>query len=128
MSQAASPEEEARVVSAIKTALEKKDAKALLELYCWDGVTDQFKQGTAKQTEKSVPKLPTVKEVTLTTPTPDQVSETHFGGVTYRANLPITKVAEVSFAEEGPNKHLTMKMPLGEKDGKLFITAPTPVK
>ena len=43
---AASAEEEARFLAAVKTAFEKHDANALVALSCWDRVPEKLKKST----------------------------------------------------------------------------------
>ena len=123
----ASPQEEARFLADVKSAIEKKDAKALLKLYCWDGVPDSIRSVV----EKTTPRLLELKveSIALVAASPESAKREFVrDGVTYRFNLPLTKQVEVahSSAEKKTNGKVTI--PVGEKDGKLYITCTVPSK
>ena len=123
----ASPQEEARILADVKSAFEKKDSKALLNLYCWDRVPDFIKSVS----EKTTPGLLEFKvdSITLVAASPE-LAKIEFvrDGVTYRPNLPVTKQIEVAYSS--PEKQMKGKatLPIGEKNGKLYITTAGAVK
>ena len=123
---AASPDEEARFVAAAKQAFEKHDADALAALTCWDKVPDKFKDSGKKQYARDAKQGAT--DITLTNPdpnSPDLVWQ-DTDGVSYRSNLSVVKQLKITFAPGGLFKNGTY--PVGEKDGKLYLLEPAPVK
>ncbi|MEO7297598.1 MAG: hypothetical protein ABI042_03365 [Verrucomicrobiota bacterium] len=123
----AAPAEEARFLGAVKSAFEKKDTKAFLGLYCWDGVTDFIKSVAEETTPETLAFK--VGSITLVNAAPGTTIEFVREGVTYRNNLKVTKQIEVTYSRESKLK-VTGKIiiPVGEKDGKLFITTAAPAK
>jgi hypothetical protein len=122
---AATPQEEARFLVEVKSAFEKKDSKAFLDLFCWDRVPPFIKSVS----EKTAPATVALKVDTITlVPASPETAGTEFvrDGVTYRPNLPVTKQIEVAHSYAGGKGKVTM--PVGEKDGKLFITTAAPSK
>jgi hypothetical protein len=122
---AASPETEAKFVAAIKQAFAKHDADALSALTCWDRVPDKLKSDGKKQYARDIAQ--TVSDITLTNPDPDypDLPWKDSDGVTYRSNLPVVKQLKIVFktGEFGDGRY-----PVGEKDGKLCLLEPAPVK
>jgi hypothetical protein len=122
---AASPAEEARFVAAVRAAFEKHDADALVALTCWDRVPDKLKADGKKQYARDVAQ--TVSDITLTNPDPNYPDLVWKGsdGVSYRSNLPVVKQLKITFktGEFGDGRY-----PVGEKDGKLYLLEPAPVK
>lgn len=121
----ASPQEEARFLAEVKSAFEKKDSKAFLSLYCWDRVTPFIKSVS----EKTAPGTLALKAETITlAAAKPETANTEFvrDGVTYRPNLPVTKQIEVAHSYPGGKGKITI--PVGEKDGRLYITTAAPVK
>jgi len=120
---AASPEEEQKFVTAVKSAFAKKDPAALAALTCWDRVPDNLKQRQLKGYASEMKWE--ANEVSLTKPEqPDQEWKDK-NGVSFKFNLTITKWLRPSFPAEA---HLKIWHSVGEKDGKLFIAAPAPVQ
>ena len=132
---AASPEEEARFVAAVRQAFEKHEADALVALACWDGVPDERKDHCRKQYAKEV--ALTATGVVLSAPDsrcPDR-DWVDKAGVVYRANLPVIKHLRITFApgstievKLGTTKVGDVTYPVGEKAGKLFLVQSAPVK
>jgi hypothetical protein len=121
----ASSKEEARFLADVKSAFEKKDAKAFLNLFCWDRVPPFIKSVS----EKTAPGTVGLKVDTITlVPASPETAKTEFvrDGVAYRPNLPVTKQIEVTHSHPGGKGKVTI--PVGEKDGKLFITTAAPSK
>lgn len=121
----ASSDEEARFLASVKSAFERKDARAFLDLYFWDGVPD-FIRSVA---EKTTPDLldSNVDTIVLVTAAPETGKEFVRNGVTYRNNLPVTKQIEVEHSPASKAKG-KVTIPVGEKNGKLYITTAAPVK
>jgi hypothetical protein len=123
---AASPEEETRFLSAAKQAFAKHDADALMALTCWDRVPDKFKDSGKKQYARDVAMEAT--DISLVAPDPkfpDMVWKDS-DGVSYRSNLSVVKQIKITFAKGSRFKDGTY--PVGEKDGKLYLLEPAPVK
>jgi hypothetical protein len=122
---AASPEEEARFVAAAKQAFAKHDADALAALTCWDRVPDKLKASGKKQYAGDVAQ--TAGDITLTNPDPDypDLVWKDTDGVSYRSNLSVIKQLKIIFktGDFGDGRY-----PVGEKDGKLYLLEPAPVK
>ena len=122
---AASPEEEARFVAAAKQAFVKHDADALVALTWWDRVPDRLKTSAKKQYASDVAQA--VSDVTLTDPDPDypDLVWKDTDGISYRSNLPVVKQLKIAFKTGvfGDGRY-----PVGEKDGKLYLLEPAPVK
>jgi hypothetical protein len=123
---AASSEEEARFVAAAKQAFEKHDADALAALTCWDRVPDKLKVSGKKQYVRDVAQ--TATDITLTNPDPDypDLVWKDTDGVSYRSNLSVVKQLKITFAPGG--EFGDARYPVGEKDGKLYLLEPAPVK
>lgn len=122
---AASPQEEARFVAAAKQAFAKHDADALAALTCWDRVPDKIKTRGKKQYARDVKQQ--VRDITLTDPDPkypDLVWK-DADGVSYRSNLPVIKQLKITFSG---GKFSNGVYPVGEKNGKLYLLEPAPVK
>jgi hypothetical protein len=123
----ASPKEEARFLADVKSAFEQKDAKAFLKLYCWDRVPDSVRSVV----EKTTPRLLELKveSIALVAASPE-LSKSEFvrDGVTYRPNLPITKQVEVAHSSAEKKMKGKAMIPVGEKDGKLYVTCTVPLK
>jgi hypothetical protein len=123
---AASPEEEARFLTAAKAAFEKHDGEALAALTCWDRVPDKLKESNKKHYGRDVAQTATDMKVINPDPNFPDLEWKDTDGVSYRSNLPVTKQLKITFAPGGRFKDATY--PIGEKDGKLFLLEPAPVK
>ncbi len=122
----ASAAEEARFLAAAKAAFEKHDADALAALTCWDRVPAKLKESGKKQYARDVAQ--TVTHMTLTKPDPrfPDLEWKDTDGVAYRSNLQVIKQLKITLAPGGLFKDGTY--PVGEKDGKLHLLEPAPVK
>jgi hypothetical protein len=123
---AASPDEEARFVAAAKQAFQKHDADALMTLTCWDRVPDKFKDSGKQQYARDVAQ--TATDIKLTNPDPDEPDLVwkDTDGVSYRSNLSVVKQLKIAFGSGTQFGDGTY--PVGEKDGKLYLLEPAPVK
>jgi hypothetical protein len=132
---AASPEEEARFVAAVKQAFEKHEAGALIALACWDRVSDEQKDSGKKRYAKEVSLTPTGFVLSAPDPKLPDVEWKDDAGVAYRSNLPVVKHLKITFApgstielKRGPIKVKDVTYPVGEKEGRLFLLQPAPIK
>jgi hypothetical protein len=143
---AASPEEEARFLNAARNAFDKHDADALVAMTCWDRVPDKLKEGSKKQYLGGV--MAQVADIKLINPDPKHANlkwnegedprfaklgiEWKKDGVTYCLNLPVVKQLKITFAplkfSDGTSLTIDCVYPVGEKDGKLYLLEPAPVK
>jgi len=123
---AASSEEEARFVAAVKQAFEKGDVDSLMSLTCWDRVPDKFKVRAKMHYARDIAR--TVTDVTLMNPDPKirDIVWKDTNGVYYCSNLPVIKHLKITYAPGGQLKEGTY--PVGEKDGKLYLLQQAPVK
>jgi hypothetical protein len=146
-SRAASPEEESRFIAAAKQAFDKHDADALVALTCWDRVPDALKKD-GKQQYARIVAGPPATDLKLTNPSPKDANlewnvddDPRFveidsawkkAGVVYRANLPVIKQLKITFApmkaDAKTSLTISVKYPVGEKDGKLYFIEPAPAK
>jgi hypothetical protein len=123
---AASQQEEANFLAAATTAFEKHDADALSILTCWDRVPAKLKDSSKKNYVRDA--ALTMTGIALTAPDP-QAPDLEWkdkDGVAYRSNLPVVKHLKITFAPGGRFKDVTY--PVGEKEGKLYLLEPAPVK
>jgi hypothetical protein len=132
---AASPEEEARFVAAAKQAFEKHDAAALMALTCWDSVPEKLKDSGEKRYTRDVAQ--TATDIALTAPDPKypDLEWKDKDGVSYRSNLSVIKQLKITFKSgtkldtaAGNVKVRDAVYPVGEKNGKLYLLQPAPVK
>ena len=123
--QAASPEEEASFLKAAKSAFAKHDVEALMAMTCWDRVPDKLKDSGKQQYARDVAQ--TTTEITLIDPDPmfPDVEWKDAAGVAFRSNLPVVKQLKIKFST---GKFKDGTYPVGEKDGKLYLLEPAPVK
>jgi hypothetical protein len=127
---AAAAEEEARFLATVRKAFDTSDAPALDALTCWDRVPDRQKQNLQTTYASLVTDKGASYDFALVDPDPKHVDRDRTEeGVTYRFNLPITKVLEMK------GRRLTDKTLLfvltfgvGAKEGKLFLVGSAPVK
>ena len=122
---AASPEAEARFIADAKAAFDAKDSAKLLSLVCWDRVTPAMKQMVSKQLSALVQKP--VVQFQLVAQDPKQKVEYTRDGVTYRPNLAGVKELKITFKSDATGL-TSAGLPVGEKDGKLFITTAASAK
>ncbi len=123
---AASPEEEARFLAAVRQGFDKQDTNALIALTCWDRVPDKLVEGGKKQLVRDISTMK-VSDIKLIDPDPQfpDLEWKDKDGVAYRSNLPVIKQIKITFAPGGRFKGGTF--PVGEKDGKLYLLEPAPV-
>jgi hypothetical protein len=122
---AASPEAEAHFVAEAKAAFDTKDSSRLMSLVCWDGVTPEMKKELTEQYSGMVQQP--ISRVELVAPDPKQTTEFTRNGVTIRLNLTVIKQLKITIVTK-PGDSASAAIPVGEKDGKLFITTTAPVK
>jgi len=125
---AASKAEEQRIKDTIKRAMDTKDSKSFLELCYWAGVPNEVKQFSTMMI------LHLVQEHTLSVSVsivPSTGGGEQIGrgpdGAAFHPNLPSAGQLQI-IRNFDQKSSATATFPLGEKDGKLFIAQPTPVK
>jgi hypothetical protein len=117
---AANPDTEAGFIAQAKSAFDTMDSTKLLALVCWDDVPPEVKQSVSQQFANLMTLTPT--NIELVAPDPKQKYEFSRGGITYRTNLAVTKQLEIKFKPGNPLNTDKASIPVGEKNGKLFIT------
>ncbi len=131
---AATPEQEKAFVDSYKKALEAKDEKALAAFLHTEGATEEtvefFKMMQLAPTEGG-----TITKIELVTPTKEEAAKMSKpmempDGKQYK--MPFTPSKQLVIVVEqksadGSSKS-TSKSPVGEKNGKLVIPVPVPVK
>jgi hypothetical protein len=128
---AAGAEEEARFLAAVRKAFDSRDADAVDALTCWDGVGEKLKQDGHATHEALVKQKGVVYEFKLVDPDRDFIGrERKENGVTYRANLEITRQLNMKAADPADPKRtlFLLCLPVGEKEGKLMLITHAPVK
>lgn len=125
--QAASPEEQARFLAAVRQAYDKQDTNALFALVCWDRVTRKDADSARKQFERILSGTK-VADMVLVDPDPKLPKHewTDKDGVSYRPNLPLIKQLKITYGP-GALFHRGL-LPVGEKDGRLYLSEPAPVE
>ena len=122
---AATPEEQARFLTAVRQAYDKQDTNAIFALVCWDGVSDKNTDGLKKMFVREVAEE--VSAMTLVDPDPNvSLDWKDKDGIAYHSNLPVIKRLSIFFAPGGDIR--SDMTPVGEKDGKLFLLGPIPIK
>jgi hypothetical protein len=130
---AATPEEEAHFVAAVKKAFDDHKGAALAELTCWDRVTEKQRKGT----EAAYTTLVEQKDVTWEFKLVD--ADLKFldrgrkdeNGVPQAPSLPVTRQLDMKFRDKDGKRTLgIIGYAVGEKDGKLLLaaSAPAPAK
>lgn len=106
-----------------------------MALTCWDRVPDKFKDSSRKQYARDVAQ--TASNITLANPDPNEpdLAWKDTDGVSYRSNLSVIKQLKITFASDakietkiGSIDVSDATYPVGEKNGKLYLLEPAPVK
>ena len=96
-----------------------------MELTLWDRVPDGRREALEELYSRDV--ALTVSKVALVPPDPDYPDiEWQKDGVTYRSNLPVSKHLKASWHDGDTSGDV--RLPVGEKDGRLYLLAPAPVE
>jgi hypothetical protein len=121
---AATPEEEAGFVDAVKKAFDEKKPGELSRVTCWDGVAEQARKKQeevykALVEEKDVSFGVKLVEADLKSFDKRQKAQ----GMALRQNLKIVKQLDLRLIDRRDKKTLSIiGFPVGEKDGKLLLT------
>lgn len=121
----ASATAEALFISQVRAAFDAKDSTKLLALVFWDRVEPSMRRGMEQQFENLMTLVPT--KIELVPPEPSEQYEYSRGGTTYRTNLAVTKKLKIEFRSGNQFNTTGAVIPLGERDGRLFITTAVPV-
>jgi hypothetical protein len=124
---AASPEEEARFLAAVRQGFDKQDTNALFALTCWDRVPEKSIEYGKAQLVRDITtmKVSDMKLIDADPKFPDREWKDK-DGVAYRSNLPVIKQLKITFVPGGRFKQGVI--PVGDKDGILYMLEPAPVK
>ena len=122
---AATPEVESRFVADAKSAFDAKDSSKLLRLVCWDGVTPEMKTMLTQQFSGMVQQ--STSQLELVAPDPNKKIEFTRNGVSFHLNLAVIKQLKITLVTK-PGDSASVTIPVGEKDGNLFIATTAPVK
>lgn len=114
---AATPEEEARFLAALREACLKQDKEALVALSNWDRVPPEIKRQAIEGMAHVI--NDPIKSIEYEALDESRVLTRTINGITYTPNLPVTKqIAIVYDLKVGSS---TGTLLAGEKDGKLMI-------
>lgn len=122
---ASAADDEAEFLTALRAALEKKDATSLVAMHCFDG----FDEPARKAKEKQIPLLyfrDALKSAEYVPPVDPPPSKEH-EGVTYSPNLKPEKAVLVKFQRaDSPTYSSETRLWIGRKDGRLLIILTPP--
>jgi hypothetical protein len=116
---------ETQFVARVESAFAARDSARLLALVYWDRVEPGMRQGIEQQFNNLMKLVPT--KIELIPADPNEKYEYSRGGTTYRTNLAVTKQLRVAFEPGNEFNTTESRMPLGEMNGKIFITTAVPV-
>jgi hypothetical protein len=126
---AATPEEEKRFVAAVRKAFEERKGAGLVEVTCWDRVSEKTRKGSEGMYGELVGQKDVVWEFKLVDADAKQEKPRVEDGVEHRANLPIVKQLDMTFRDKDGKRILgVIGFAVGEKDGKLMLLSSAPVK
>jgi hypothetical protein len=117
---------ESELIDGYRRAHEARDLRAMLKLFCWDGVTPEIK----KVTENGVKEMFEEKllSIRMTTEHPKGRMNRYIrSGVSYGLNLPVVRelvVETPSLPKAAPERSY---YPVGIKDGRYLISLMAPV-
>lgn len=122
----ATPEEEAKFLNAVRTAITTKDKDALNSLSCLDGVTEEFKAMNLKSIEYLFAQP--INFIEYCPAEPDDSKEPTRNGVVYALNLKIIKRLKIEFQDdpERVDQKTRIYKLVGEKDGRLMFASYAP--
>jgi hypothetical protein len=127
---AAPPAEEARFVAAVQKAFKDHKPADLVELTCWDRVSEKTKKEAEGMYADLVNQKDVVWDFKLVDPDPKAVEkERTEPGVAGRANIAIIKQLDMKFSDMDGKRVLgIIGFAVGEKDGKLLMARQAPAK
>ena len=122
----------ADLVSKVTVAYEKKDPKAYIDLFCWQGVPGEQKQQALEIAGRHMgTSLLSVSFKALPMPGPQFTHLVEYtdkrDGVRYHPNLTVVGSLDVvSTQERNPDGKITVVYYVGEKEGRLWIVKAIP--
>ena len=125
---AATPEEEAKFVDAVKKAFDERKPAGLSKLTCWDGISDDARK---KDEETYKLLVDEQKDVTFTFKLVEaDLTERKGHHVPPRPNLKIVKQLDLTMIDVRDNKTILgiIGFAVGEKEGKLLLVKEAPAK
>jgi hypothetical protein len=116
---------ESDLIQAFRQAHNRRDLEAMLNLFCWDGVTPEIRHVTETHIEESFDE--TIQSVRMTSEHPKgRMNQYIRDGRTYGFNLPLVKELVVETASPGAGSPLSY-YPIGLKNGRYAIALMAPV-
>jgi hypothetical protein len=116
----------AALVAAFRAAHARKDAQAILSLYCFDGVSEDMRQ-TVRQNVEAELRYP-IKSVSVVPTAPGSHGPTVEGGVHWRPSLQVVALLTVTFdtsrAAPGELVPQQLRLTVGKKGDVSYFTAP----
>ena len=116
----------AALVAAYRAAQARKDSRAILNLYCFDGVSDDMRQTVRENVEAEL-RYP-IKSVSVTPVAPGTYGPTVEGGIHWRPSLEVvalmTVIFDTSRAAPGELVPQQLKLTVGRKGNASYLTAP----
>ncbi len=111
------PKTAEELLSRFEVAFKAKDAKAIGELICWDGVSDQMR---SMQMDGFKPMFQYTVDTIKLAPLPAGFKSTfEHSGVRYRTSVEVVGMIDVQYTAKGN----ATQMPYGKKDGAFYITS-----
>jgi hypothetical protein len=118
-------DEEARFITAFRTAFEAQDVDALLALVCWDGTPEAHRVGLARAFSSLVKEK--LVSVTLEPPSIAVEPEVTHGGFIYRMNIPAVRTLRYKTTDANAGQPSETSHQVGVKDGRLLIAQYAPL-
>jgi hypothetical protein len=124
------PAADAQFLAAVRQAFDARDATGLDAITCWDRVPAEMRKRLHDTYASLVAEKGAVFDFKLADLDPESADRDRTeNGVTYRMNLPLTRQLEMKGMRPTDKQILfVLTFGVGEKDGKLFLTASAPVK
>ncbi|MHA3770878.1 hypothetical protein ACXR0O_05000 [Verrucomicrobiota bacterium sgz303538] len=112
--------------AAYQQAIEQKDLKQLEALVYWDRVPERFK-GLWHQRQEEQFGLKILSIELTSGASAEFPKEFTLEGVTYKPNLEVSHTLTIVFGENAFGAKQTSMIPVGRKDGRLYVVSTAPV-
>lgn len=117
------------LIEAYRRAHDHSDVQAIMNLFCWDGVTAEVRTQT-EDVERGKFGVK-ISELKVTTEDPVErmkVLSYVRDGITYRFNLPVVAALAIYFPPLSKDNESVQYYALGTKDGRYLIALMAPIK